>query len=609
MGIDQGRRRSGCSGGGALTDEVRAARVVPDVPSHAVDEGFWYSIPEPLADRVEIGSAVRVPLGGRRVRGFVVELESRPPDRLRDIAQVSGRSTVLTPGLVDSLRWASQHYVAPLGPMLARATPPNVAPGPPKPESPSDRARIDHPLADVVDSAATGRRHLPVVLLEHPPAGLTDLARDCVAAGVNLLVVAPTALEVGQIAEAMEAVGVGVATVVPDMADKDVTGVWRRARHLPVVTVGTPRIASWPLRAPAVSVAIEESRRSMKDRQSPTVAVRDLLIARSRRERIPCIFAGPTPSAELMGAGPEVRRVTGGRLWPLVEVVDRRADPPGGGLLGETARQALRAVAASGAVFVYAHRRGYSAASRCASCRTLRVCESCGSRPDPGERCARCGAAIGSCTSCGGERFEPLGAGVGRLIDEIARVVGPGKVGSVDDRRAVRVGTERDLPRLPNCDLVIWVDSDGLIRGTNYRAAEEALRLGARLAGIVGDRGRLLLQTSDPDHHAVVALRRADPVEFFDVEIETRRAFGYPPAGELMVVEARDLDDVELRHSELVAIGGSITILGPADSARGVRWLIQGNDLGRFKTALRPVVDRWRAAGASLRIDADPIEL
>jgi primosomal protein N' (replication factor Y) len=588
---------------------VRAARVVPDVPSHAVDQGFWYSIPEPLADRVEIGSAVRVPLGGRRVRGFVVETGLQPSDRLRDIAQVSGRSVVLTPGLIDTLGWASHHYVAPLGPMLSRAAPPNVAPGPPRNEPTPDQVRVDHALADVVDAAASGRRHLPVVLLEHPPTGLPELAHDCVAAGVSLLIVAPTALEVSKIAAAIDDRGVGVSAVVPDMADKDVTGVWRRARHLSSVTVGTPKVAAWPIRTPAVVVAVEESRRSMKDRQSPTVAVRDLLIARSRRERIACVFAGPTPSAELMGTAPEVRRVSTGRLWPLVEVVDRREDPPGGGLLGETARQALRAVAARGSVFVYAHRRGYSAASRCATCRTLRVCSSCGSRPDTGDECARCGAAIGSCTACGGERFEPLGAGVGRLIEEMGRIVGPGAVGSVDDRRAVRVGTERDLPRIPDCDLVIWVDSDGLIRGTNYRAAEEALRLGARLAGIVGDRGRLLIQTSDPEHHAVVALRRADPVGFFDVEIETRRAFGYPPVGELMVIEARDLDDVDLRHSELIAIGGIATILGPADSARGVRWLIQGRDLSRFKTAMRPVVDRWRGAGASLRIDVDPIEL
>jgi primosomal protein N' (replication factor Y) len=543
------------------------------------------------------------------VRGFVVELGHRPPDRLRDIAQVSGRSTVLSPGLIDALRWASQHYVAPFGPMLSRATPPNVAPGPPRAEPPSNRARVEHALADVVDAAAVGRRHLPVVMLEHPPTGIPELARDCVAAGVSLLVVAPTAVEVGQVAAAIDAAGVGVSTVVPDMADKDVTGVWRRARHLPAVTVGTPKVAAWPIRTPAVFVAVEESRRSMKDRQSPTVAVRDLLIARSRRERVACVFAGPTPSAELMGEAPEVRRVTTGRLWPLVEVVDRRDDPPGGGLLGETARQALRAVAARGSVFVYAHRRGYSAASRCASCRTLRVCGSCGSRPDPGALCARCGAEIGPCTSCGGDRFEPLGAGVGRLIEEIGRIVDPRIVGSVDDRRAVRVGTERDLPRLPACDLVIWVDADGLIRGTNYRAAEEALRLGARLAGLVGERGRLLLQTSDPGHHAVVALRRADPVGFFDIEIDVRRTFGYPPSGELMVVEARELDDAELRNSELIAIGGGATILGPAESARGVRWLIQGEDLSRFKSALRPVVDRWRSVGASVRIDVDPIEL
>ena len=608
MGIDQGRRRAGGSGGSTLTEEVRAARVVPDVPSHAVDQGFWYSIPEPLADRVEVGSAVRVPLGGRRVRGFVVEIGHRSSDRLRDIAQVSGRSTILTPGLIESLRWASQHYVAPLGPMLARAAPPNVAPGPPRSEPPGDHQRVDHLLSDIVDSAAEERRHRPVALLEHPPVGLAPLALDCVAAGVSLLVVAPTALEVHQIAGAIEAAGVGVSTVVPDMADKDVTGVWRRARHLPAVTIGTPKVASWPVRTPAVCVAVEESRRSMKDRQSPTVAVRDLLIARSRREGIVCVFAGPTPSAELVGAAPEVRRLTAGRLWPLVEVVDRRADPPGGGLLGETARQALRAVAGRGSVFVYAHRRGYSAASRCTSCRTLRVCSSCGSRPDT-DTCARCGAVIGPCAECGGERFEPLGAGVGRLIDEIGRIVGPGAVGSVDDRRVVRVGTERDLTRLSGCDLVIWVDSDGLIRGTNYRAAEEALRLGARLAGIVGDGGRLLIQTSDPHHHAVVALRRADPVGFFDVEIDARRAFGYPPAGELMVIEARELDDPELAHSELIAVGGTATILGPAESPRGVRWLVQGTDLSRFKGALRPVVDRWRSAGASVRIDADPIEL
>jgi primosomal protein N' (replication factor Y) len=582
--------------------------VVPDVPSHAVDEGFWYSIPEPLADRVEVGSMVRVPLGGRRVRGFVVELSQRDAAKLRDIAQVSGRAPVLTPGLIDALRWAANHYVAPVGPMLARAAPPNVPPTAPKYHS-HKAERTEHALWDIVTAAASERRHRPVVALVHPPEGMIDLARDCLAADVNLIVVAPTALEVEALTAAFEAAGVGASAVLPDMADKDVTGVWRRVRHMATVTVGTPRIATWAVRTPAIAVAVEESRRSMKDRQTPTIAVRDLLLARSRREQLLTVFAGPTPSAELMGVGPDVRRLTGGRLWPLVEVVDRRDDPPGGGLLGEAAKQAIRAIAPNGSVFVYAHRRGYSAASRCVRCRELRVCAACGSRPDPGDTCARCGAAIGSCVSCGHERFEPLGAGVGRLVEEIGRIVDKHMVGPMDARRAIRVGTERDLPRVSGCDLAVWVDADGLVRGTNYRAAEEALRIGARLASIVSDRGRLLVQTSDPAHHAIVALRRADPIGFHEIEIEQRRTFGYPPAGELMVIEVRDLDDVDVPGSELIAIGGRATVLGPAESRRGVRWLVQAPDLDAFKLALRPVVDRWRNTGASVRIDADPIDL
>ncbi|MFN2487139.1 MAG: hypothetical protein ABR609_11135, partial [Acidimicrobiia bacterium] len=45
------------------------------MPTFSVDEGFWYSATE----GTELGSMVRVPLGGRRVRGYVVELSDRPP--------------------------------------------------------------------------------------------------------------------------------------------------------------------------------------------------------------------------------------------------------------------------------------------------------------------------------------------------------------------------------------------------------------------------------------------------------------------------------------------------------------------------------------------------
>lgn len=586
-----------------------AARVVPVIPSYSVDEGFWYSIPEPLEDRVVLGSMVRVPLSGRRTRGFVVQLDKRDSTKLRDIAQVSGRTPVLTAGLIESLRWAAKHYVAPVGPMLDRAAPPNVPPVEPKPDPPTDQERIDHPLADVVTGAASGARSGPIIVLDLDASALVNLAIDANAAAVNLVVIAPTAVEVTDLGTRMSEEGVSFMTVVPEHSDKEVTSVWRRTRHLNTVTIGTPRIASWPIRAPGIVVVVQESRRAMKERQSPTVAVRDLILARAQREGLVPIFAGPTPSAELVGTDAEIRKLGPRRLWPLVEVIDRRDDPPGRGLLGDPAKQAIRAVATSGSVFVYAHRTGYSAASRCVQCRTLRVCPTCGSRPDPGDDCARCGSAIGPCQNCGGTRFEPLGAGVGRLVEELGRVVDRSVVGPMDARRAVRVGTERDLSRLTPCDLAVMVDADGLVRGTNYRAAEEALRIGARIAGVVKPGGRMLLQTNDPTHPAIVALRRADPVEFHRHELEQRRLLGYPPAGQLMVIEARAMDDSETANSELVAIAGRATLLGPAPSANGVRWLVQGSDLTDFKSALRPVIERWRNGGATIRIDSDPIDL
>jgi primosomal protein N' (replication factor Y) len=366
----------------------------------------------------------------------------------------------------------------------------------------------------------------------------------------------------------------------------------------------------WHVGHPGVFAVLEESRRAMKDRQTPTVAVRDVVLERARRLRVPALFAGPTPSLDLMARRPRVVRGPG-RVWPLVEVVDRHEDPPGGGLLAERTRQAIRiTVNSGGAVFLFAHRRGYSAASRCASCRALRKCRSCGSRPDPGTECRRCGAVLGPCDSCGGARFEPLGAGVGRIVDEATRITGRGKTAEYPTTAPVMVGTERDLSDLEPMDLIVMVDADGLVFGTNYRAAEEALRIGARLAGRLrtGSGRRLIVQTNEPDNAVVAALRRGDPLDFGVVELVQRTRFGYPPAADLIVLEAKG-GPPDLVDSELRKVARRAQVHGPAPADGANRWLIQGKIDLDTRRAFRPVLQRLRDSGFSLRVDVDPIDL
>jgi len=172
------------------------------------------------------------------------------------------------------------------------------------------------------------------------------------------------------------------------------------------------------------------------------------------------------------------------------------------------------------------------------------------------------------------------------------------------------VGTERDLAALSGVDLAVAVDADGLVLGSHFRAAEEALRVLARLAGRVrrGSGRRLIAQTSMPDQPVIAALRRGDPVEFLEQEMSVRQAMGYPPAADMMVVEVRGEPDPV--GSDLASVADeSVSVMGPALAAGAHRWLIQGGGLGGYKLALRPLVQRWRDSGSSVRIDVDPIDL
>ncbi len=56
---------------------------------------------------------VRIPLQGRRVRGWVVavDVEAETDKRLLPIAKVTGRGP--TPDLVDLARWASWRWAGP----------------------------------------------------------------------------------------------------------------------------------------------------------------------------------------------------------------------------------------------------------------------------------------------------------------------------------------------------------------------------------------------------------------------------------------------------------------------------------------------------------------
>lgn len=571
-------------------------QVVPDIPSFSVDDGFRYRIPDGMA--VQVGSRVRVRVGGRRRRGHVTHVFGDEEPSNRDLVGLDGVvGTVPSFGIEDLpwLRWCAAHYVAPLSVILGRTDPPNV------PRSSAD------PVPRGPGGGFTIGAFIPG---DDPHAVLTERVTAVTSAGGSVLVVAPTVEEVERIRDHLARDGGTVEMAHSGLAAREATSSWVTAATRPgTILVGTREVALWPVAALAGIVVIEDARRVMRSPSTPTIGVREVALRRARTARIPVDFIAPVPSLEVLATG---ARVVGpaGREWPLVEVADRSEEPPSSSVLLERTRQAIIGAARRGPVFVLVPRRGYAAAFRCATCGWLRRCSSCGAAVSGRDACDRCRTPMGACPECGGRSWRALGAGIGVVVDDLARSLGD-RVGGPDVDATVTVGTERDLVGRSGTALSVAVDVDGAAFAPNYRAAEDALRLFVRLARTVArKRGhRALVQTSDPSQRLVTTLVRGRSDGYLEAEAEVRKRSGFPPYGDLVALEVQ-YDDPEHELPDLAReLEAVATVLGPALAGDRWRWLLTGRDLDEAKVRLRALVSRLRATGARVRVDVDAIDL
>src|SRR6266436_6707720 len=88
------------------------ARVITDEPT---DKELDYAIPQPWADKVHVGSRIKVPLRSRETLATVVALVDTPsvPDPKFFLELVSERP-VLNRSLLSLARWMADYYCCPV---------------------------------------------------------------------------------------------------------------------------------------------------------------------------------------------------------------------------------------------------------------------------------------------------------------------------------------------------------------------------------------------------------------------------------------------------------------------------------------------------------------
>lgn len=588
------------------------AQVVPNLATFSVDDGFSYRVPPELGT-IEVGTIVRVPLGGRKVRGYVTSVRAGAERaELRPVVGVSGEFPIFDDRLLQTARWIAAYYVAPLAAVLGATSPPNL---PRRVALPStgDVPTLDEPVPGLGERLVAGARIRPQYLVQgrRLAEAVAGAAAPVLDNGENVIVIGPTVDEVGRLADALrDPYGDRVVVATSREPAAEQTRAWARTRApTGTLLVGTREIAMWPGGPPGLMVVVDESRRAMKSPQTPTVHVREVARRRAAVERFGVLFAGPLPSPEVLAAGAEIHQPQG-RVWPLVEIADRAEEPPGAPVVLERTRAAIAATAARGGrTFVLVPRRAFAAAFRCTTCGDVRRCAACGSVVGRDGRCPRCGLENSACPSCGGERFTPLGVGIGRVVEDLGRSI-RGVVAAATGGGPVVVGTERDLAGEASFDLTVAVGMDAVVHAPNYRAAEDAMRALVRCALAVGEgRGRrCLVQTAHPGNPVYIALRAGRPLGFVEGELEARAELDLPPIGELVAIEVSG-DSGKADEILEKTVADEATLRGPAPTTDGGRWLLQSSDLHRVKLRLRPAVQKLRDGGSRVRVDVDPVDL
>ncbi len=100
------------------------SELIADIAVNApLKQLFSYRVPENLVASAQVGMRVKVPFGRRVSVGFLLGLRYGQAEGLKDIKEVLDVDPLLPPGLIKLLRWASDYYCHPIGPVVRAALP------------------------------------------------------------------------------------------------------------------------------------------------------------------------------------------------------------------------------------------------------------------------------------------------------------------------------------------------------------------------------------------------------------------------------------------------------------------------------------------------------
>lgn len=226
-------------------------------------------------------------------------------------------------------------------------------------------------------------------------------------------------------------------------------------------------------------------------------------------------------------------------------------------------------------IILFQNRRGYTPSWTCEVCAWIPRCVNCDVSLTYHKhanllKCHYCSYVtppMGSCKSCGSNRIKMKGFGTEKIEDDLQDLLPDARISRLDldttrsknayqtilsefdeGKIDILIGTQMlskglDFSRV---SMVGILDADMLLNRPDFRAFERSFQLMTQVAGRAGrkyKRGKVIVQTKQPDHWIIEKVMQNDYVSFYTNELVERRNFHYPPFYKLIVLTLKHKDN------------------------------------------------------------------
>lgn len=365
------------------------------------------------------------------------------------------------------------------------------------------------------------------------------------------------------------------------------------------VVIGARSSVFLPFQNLGLVIVDEEHENSYKQYEpAPRYHARDAALVLAQEQKAKVVLGSATPSYEsYFNAGKgkyhlvELKQRYGNIALPEIRPVNLRELRQRKQMRGYFSPELVEAIEAqlkqAKQVILFQNRRGFSTFLQCETCGHVMQCKNCDisltyHKHRHQLRCHVCGYYTPpprQCPACKSQQIKSLGFGTEKLEDELELMFPEARIQRMDldttrKKRAyeniiqafeagetdILVGTQMVTKGLDfgNVGLVGIMNADSQIFFPDFRAHEKAFQMLAQVsgrAGRKGERGLVIIQSSDPDHAVIDDVVSNRYKHGYEREMQERLEYHYPPFFRLikLTLKHRDRATLEQRAALLGA--------------------------------------------------------